>query len=102
MIGALGSLMIDAFATGHYRRVHFATPAVDEEMSGGHAGHLHLHTHATHGHAHGSGLESTPHVMIGISLGTAESLSTIKPLMAALCFHQFFEGVGLSGCIVQS
>ncbi|KAL2928443.1 Zinc transporter 1 [Bienertia sinuspersici] len=64
MIGALGSLMIDAFATGHYRRVHFAKPAatsaVDEEMSGAHAGHLHLHTHATHGHAHGSGLESTP------------------------------------------
>ncbi|KAL2928440.1 Zinc transporter 1 [Bienertia sinuspersici] len=131
MIGALGSLMIDAFATGHYRRIHFAksdaTPAVDEEMSGGHAGHLHLHTHATHGHAHGSGLESTPQglseldrirytitsqvlelgivvhsVIIGISLGTAESLSTIKPLMAALCFHQFFEGVGLGGCIVQA
>ncbi|KAL2936072.1 Zinc transporter 1, partial [Bienertia sinuspersici] len=130
MIGALGSLMIDAFATGHYCRVHSVKPAamsvVDEEMSGTRAGHLHLHTHPTHGHAHGSGLEPTPQglseldrirykvisqvlelgivvhsVIIGISLGTAESLTTIKPLMAALCFHQFFEGVGLGGCIVQ-
>ncbi|XP_021732014.1 zinc transporter 8-like [Chenopodium quinoa] len=41
-------------------------------------------------------------VIIGISLGTSESLDTIKPLMAALCFHQFFEGVGLGGCIVQA
>ncbi|XP_021732013.1 zinc transporter 1-like [Chenopodium quinoa] len=44
MVGALGSLMIDAFATGHNRRVHFgkATVAagVDEEISGDHAGHV--------------------------------------------------------------
>ncbi|XP_021736881.1 zinc transporter 1-like [Chenopodium quinoa] len=131
MVGALGSLMIDAFATGHYRRVHFGKPtveaSVDEENSGDHAGHVHLHTHATHGHAHGPGPSATPEglteldrirykvtsqvlemgivvhsVIIGISLGTSESLDTIKPLMAALCFHQFFEGVGLGGCIVQA
>jgi len=34
-------------------------------------------------------------------LGTTQSLDTIKPLMAALCFHQFFEGMGLGGCISQ-
>ncbi|KNA24061.1 hypothetical protein SOVF_019170, partial [Spinacia oleracea] len=132
MVGALGSLMIDSFATGYYRRVHFGgkkdtLPMIDEEMSGDHTGHIHLHTHATHGHAHGPGPGATPEglneldrirykvtsqvlemgivvhsVIIGISMGTSQSLDTIKPLMAALCFHQFFEGVGLGGCIVQA
>lgn len=40
-------------------------------------------------------------VIIGISLGTSSNLDTIKPLIAALCFHQFFEGIGLGGCIAQ-
>jgi len=40
-------------------------------------------------------------VIIGMSLGASESPSTIRPLVAALTFHQFFEGIGLGGCIVQ-
>ena len=40
-------------------------------------------------------------VIIGISLGTSESPKTIKPLFDALTFHQFFEGMGLGGCISQ-
>lgn len=40
-------------------------------------------------------------VIIGISLGVSESINTIKPLIAALTFHQFFEGMGLGGCISQ-
>lgn len=40
-------------------------------------------------------------VIIGISLGASESSNTIKPLVAALTFHQFFEGMGLGGCISQ-
>ncbi|KAL6841397.1 hypothetical protein ACP4OV_028915 [Aristida adscensionis] len=41
-------------------------------------------------------------VIIGMSLGASESASTIRPLVAALTFHQFFEGIGLGGCIVQA
>ncbi|XP_020253714.1 zinc transporter 8-like [Asparagus officinalis] len=41
-------------------------------------------------------------VIIGISLGASESPSTIRPLVAALTFHQLFEGMGLGGCIVQA
>ncbi|KAG6387547.1 hypothetical protein SASPL_152739 [Salvia splendens] len=41
-------------------------------------------------------------VVIGISLGAARSAATIKPLLIALCFHQFFEGMGLGGCISQA
>lgn len=40
-------------------------------------------------------------VIIGVSLGASQSSSTIRPLLAALSFHQFFEGIGLGGCIVQ-
>ncbi|KAI3764879.1 hypothetical protein L2E82_14896 [Cichorium intybus] len=41
-------------------------------------------------------------VIIGLSLGASKSPETIKPLIVALSFHQFFEGVGLGGCIFQA
>lgn len=129
MVGALGTLMVDSFATGYFRRVHFESKPVslDEETRGDHAGHVHLHTHASHGHAHGPASASPSEgltdldriryrvtsqvlelgiivhsVIIGIALGTSQSLDTIKPLLAALCFHQLFEGIGLGGCIAQA
>lgn len=40
-------------------------------------------------------------VIIGIAVGASESPQTIRPLVAALTFHQFFEGMGLGGCIAQ-
>ncbi|CAI0556936.1 unnamed protein product [Linum tenue] len=40
--------------------------------------------------------------IIGMSLGTCKSVKTVKPLMAALTFHQLFEGVGLGGSISQA
>ncbi|KAK1326284.1 Zinc transporter 9 [Acorus calamus] len=75
-----------------------------------------LHAGAMHAHAHGS-VELVRHrviaqvfelgvvvhsVIIGISLGASETPSTIRPLVAALSFHQFFEGLSLGGCIVQA
>ncbi|KAJ6432344.1 hypothetical protein OIU84_019563 [Salix udensis] len=127
MMAAIGTLMVDSFATGVYKRMHFnrskPVNTTDEEKAAEeHEGHVHVHTHATHGHAHGSAspeedlalselirrrivsqvleLGIVVHsVIIGISLGTSASPKTIKPLMAALCFHQFFEGMGLGGCI---
>ncbi|KAF8408586.1 hypothetical protein HHK36_004649 [Tetracentron sinense] len=124
MMSAIGTLMVDTFAASYYNRSHFnkAQPViVDEE----HASHVHVHTHATHGHAHGSAFVSEDSgssdlvrnrvisqvlelgivvhsVIIGISLGASESPNTIKPLVAALTFHQFFEGMGLGGCISQA
>lgn len=40
-------------------------------------------------------------VIIGISLGASQNPTTIWPLIFALAFHQFFEGMGLGGCITQ-
>ncbi|XP_015932416.1 zinc transporter 1 [Arachis duranensis] len=107
-------------------------PTADDEEMGdhghghdAHVGHIHVHTHATHGHAHGSANSShglvtselirkriisqvleigivVHSVIIGISLGTANSIDSIKPLLVALSFHQFFEGMGLGGCISQA
>ncbi|XXG71359.1 hypothetical protein AAC387_Pa07g0632 [Persea americana] len=142
MGSAIGTLMVDAYATGYYTRSHFGKAKkangvageakqvngggfVDEERVVEHTGHAHLHTHASHGHTHGSvgsihdssASELIRHriisqvlelgivvhsVIIGISLGASESPSTIEPLVAALCFHQFFEGMGLGGCIAQA
>ncbi|KAJ4887361.1 hypothetical protein Rs2_27109 [Raphanus sativus] len=95
-----------------------------------HAAH-HTHSHGScdghqkigHGHGHGhshGGLElgsGARHVVvsqvlelgivshsiiIGISLGVSQSPCTIRPLIAALSFHQFFEGFALGGCISQA
>ncbi|KAM7258385.1 hypothetical protein ACFE04_014126 [Oxalis oulophora] len=41
-------------------------------------------------------------VVIGLSLGASSNTCSIKGLIAALCFHQMFEGMGLGGCILQA
>ncbi|XP_072987898.1 fe(2+) transport protein 1-like [Typha latifolia] len=41
-------------------------------------------------------------VVIGLSMGASRNPCTIRPLVAALCFHQLFEGMGLGGCILQA
>ncbi|KAH1122131.1 hypothetical protein J1N35_005291 [Gossypium stocksii] len=124
MVSAILTMMMDTFATSFYKSSHFdkALPVNgDEEMLGEHEGHVHVHTHPTHGHAYGSA-ESSHHLMItqriisqvlevgivvhsviiGVALGASQSAKTIKPLVAALTFHQFFEGMGLGGCISQA
>ncbi|PKA64088.1 Zinc transporter 3 [Apostasia shenzhenica] len=134
MSSAMGTMMVDSFATGYYNRSHFrkARPVDDGEeaaVASAHAAHVHAHTHASHGHAHGpaagggspteeaSEAERIRHrvisqvlelgivvhsVIIGVSLGTSMNPKTIKSLVGALSFHQFFEGIGLGGCIIQA
>ncbi|KAL2525620.1 zinc transporter 4 precursor [Abeliophyllum distichum] len=41
-------------------------------------------------------------VIIGLSLGVSHNPCTIRPLIGALSFHQFFEGFALGGCISQA
>ncbi|CAL5010988.1 unnamed protein product [Urochloa decumbens] len=112
-------------AAEHAGHVHVHTHATH-----GHA-HGHVHDHGGHGRAHGHGAPaagaspddaasvavSIRHrvisqvlelgilvhsVIIGVSLGASLRPSTIRPLVGALSFHQFFEGIGLGGCIVQA
>ncbi|CAJ1964746.1 unnamed protein product [Sphenostylis stenocarpa] len=126
MCTAMGTLMVDTYATAYFQKHHsegIQNESGDLEKESGHEGHVHLHTHATHGHAHGPLLSDDQSslllrhrvisqvlelgiivhsVIIGISLGASESPNTIKPLVAALTFHQFFEGMGLGSCISQA
>ncbi|CAN7132290.1 unnamed protein product [Brassica rapa subsp. narinosa] len=41
-------------------------------------------------------------VIIGIVLGASPNLSTIKPLIPAITFHQLFQGISLGGCISKA
>ncbi|CAN4110416.1 unnamed protein product [Withania somnifera] len=119
MVSAMGTLMVDTYATSYYnkkcRKTRMVAQTGDEE------GVIHVHSHL---HAHGSTsvmadsdsellrqrvitqvleLGIIVHsVIIGIALGASESPKTIKPLVGALTFHQFFEGVGLGGSIAQA
>ncbi|XAR69250.1 hypothetical protein NMG60_11000766 [Bertholletia excelsa] len=84
-------------------------------------GQVRKHSHGSHGHSHGIGdgeddggvrhvvvsqvleLGIVSHsIIIGLSLGVSQSPCAIRPLMAALSFHQFFEGFALGGCISQA
>ncbi|CAL5203503.1 unnamed protein product [Lathyrus oleraceus] len=127
MCTAMGTLMVDTYATAYFQnqnsketptQVESHESTADEE----HEGHVHVHTHASHGHAHGhissdTSSELLRHrvvsqvlelgiivhsVIIGISLGASENPKTIRPLVGALTFHQFFEGMGLGSCITQA
>ncbi|KAK6919807.1 Zinc/iron permease [Dillenia turbinata] len=127
MVATILTLMIDAMATSYYSKSHYNNkPGPVEVADEEHAGHVHVHTHVTHGHSHGANTtadDSSPaaqlirhkiisqvlelgivvhSVIIGISLGASQSPDTIRPLVAALTFHQFFEGMGLGGCISQA
>nr|XP_043608757.1 zinc transporter 5-like [Erigeron canadensis] len=91
----------------------------DIENPPAHSNQVTAHTHATHGHTHTSaGLSQVNRyriisrvlelgiivhsVIIGLSLGASGNPKSIKGLIIALSFHQFFEGMGLGGCIFQA
>ncbi|RRT73532.1 hypothetical protein BHE74_00026802 [Ensete ventricosum] len=63
MSSALGTMMIDSFATSYYERSHFrkARPVEedDEAEQGSSGDHAHVDTHRSHGHAHASTAAAT-------------------------------------------
>ncbi|BBN70389.1 zinc transporter 1 precursor [Prunus dulcis] len=120
MVAVIGTLMVDAFATSYYSRSH--QPAESGSDVEQHQLQVLVHGHS---HVHGSAVDTSTagaaellrnrvisqvlelgilvhSVMIGLSLGVSASPDTIRPLVAALAFHQLFEGMGLGGCIAQA
>ncbi|KAL7600932.1 hypothetical protein Lser_V15G26224 [Lactuca serriola] len=112
MLSAVFTLMVDSYAMSCYKKYHEKTKEkLEVKISGDHF----------HGDG-SSGLDSPASqlrryrvvaqvlelgivvhsVVIGLSMGASDNLCTIRPLVAALCFHQFFEGMGLGGCILQA
>ncbi|KAM5586871.1 zinc transporter 1-like [Rosa sericea] len=117
MMSAIGTLMVDAMATGYYKKSSLKSTQVrmDEESRAG--------TDATQGSNAQDSQELRSlselfrhrviaqvlelgilvhSVIIGISVGATHDTDTIKPLLVALSFHQFFEGISLGGCISQA
>ncbi|KAL0793474.1 hypothetical protein Bca101_064851 [Brassica carinata] len=101
MLSGLVTLAIDSMATSFYscKTGSEIVPAAsngDQERA---------NPMITHGHSHGHGVLElgiiVHSVVIGLSLGATNDTCTIKGLIAALCFHQMFEGMGLGGCILQ-
>ncbi|KMZ67324.1 Zinc transporter protein [Zostera marina] len=103
MLAAIGTLFIDCFATGYFNRFHQKN-GPDTEQQGldqtsGFDPLIIRHRVVSQVLELGIVVHS---VIIGISLGTSNTPSTIRPLLIALCFHQFFEGMGMGGCIVMA
>ncbi|XP_020980592.1 zinc transporter 5-like [Arachis duranensis] len=117
MCTSMGTLMVDAYATAYFQKSHFQEAQVETSTDT----EKDLHLHETHAHAHGfvpsKSSELLRHrvisqvlelgivvhsIVIGITLGASMSSETIRPLVAALTFHQFFEGIGLGSCITQA
>ncbi|KAD7478852.1 hypothetical protein R6Q59_005338 [Mikania micrantha] len=128
MLSAIFTLMVDSMATSVYTSKNNAVAsdggegvAGDHEMAVASGGGMHFHGH-NHGHNHGHQkgaigqqllryrvvamvleLGIVVHsIVIGLGVGASNDVCTIKPLVAALCFHQMFEGMGLGGCILQA
>uniref|UniRef100_A0ACD5WWN0 Uncharacterized protein n=1 Tax=Avena sativa TaxID=4498 RepID=A0ACD5WWN0_AVESA len=125
MLAAIATLVVDTIATGYFQRAHAkkvsAAAGYVEASDTEHGAHFHGVSAAVASSSFAGesddGAQLIRHrvisqvlelgiivhsVIIGMSLGASESASTIRPLVVALTFHQFFEGIGLGGCIVQA
>ncbi|XP_009757202.1 fe(2+) transport protein 1-like [Nicotiana tabacum] len=125
MLSAIITLAIDSMATSFYSQKHKngVTPengGHDQEMGTMNNGHFHSHHHGSSLSSKDGDVQGTKllryrviamvlelgiivhSVVIGLSLGASNNTCTIKGLVAALCFHQMFEGMGLGGCILQA
>ncbi|XP_006654534.1 zinc transporter 5 [Oryza brachyantha] len=125
MVSAIGTLIVDTVATGYFHRTDAKrkAAAIADEPTGNDLEATDEHSHS---HAHGMSVMSVAaadeedlvrhrvisqvlelgvvvhSLIIGMSLGASNFPSTVRPLVPALTFHQFFEGIGLGGCIVQA
>ncbi|KAI8009000.1 Fe(2+) transport protein 2 [Camellia lanceoleosa] len=124
MLSAVMTLMVDSFALSYYKK-RCSKVAIEESMKKRESNGLVVELeNVGHGHGNvvvegGDGSASqlvryrvvaqvlelgivVHSVVIGLSLGASNNPCTIRPLVAALCFHQLFEGMGLGGCILQA
>ncbi|CAM8924482.1 unnamed protein product [Rhodiola kirilowii] len=122
MLSAIVTLMVDSMATSLYSKSNKKSSVVAiqdcpeaGETTEAEVGHFHGHHHGKIDTDGGPQLLRyrvvamvlelgivVHSVVIGLSVGATNNTCTIKPLVAALCFHQMFEGMGLGGCILQA
>ncbi|KAJ0230979.1 zinc transporter 10 [Hirschfeldia incana] len=131
MISAVFTLMVDSITTSVFTksgRKELRPEVTSAETPDQETGSVQVHpSHHVHGHGHGLHGDSDKElgsylqllryrviaivlelgivvhsIVIGLSVGATNNTCTIKGLVAALCFHQMFEGMGLGGCILQA
>nr|GMC78769.1 fe(2+) transport protein 1-like [Ipomoea batatas] len=111
MLSAVLTLMVDSFAMSFYKKHKLdcsARETVSQQQDSHHAapvdgrGPTQLLRYRVVAQAVLEMGIIVHSVVIGLSLGASENPCTIRPLVAALCFHQLFEGMGLGGCILQA
>ncbi|XP_027332930.1 zinc transporter 6, chloroplastic-like [Abrus precatorius] len=116
LVGALLALLVDLAASSHVEHAQYAPVVTQEkeavvELGGCHGGV---------GGGEGEKVEELVKlkqklvsqvleigiifhsVIIGVTMGMSQNVCTIRPLVAALAFHQIFEGMGLGGCVAQA
>ncbi|CAM8882489.1 unnamed protein product [Rhodiola kirilowii] len=116
MCTSMVTLMIDSLATGYFKRAETKiNQVVDKNLvivvenevsenctsSGDHSNSAELVRHRIISQVLELGIV-VHSIVIGVSMGASEKPETIKSLLVALSFHQFFEGMGLGGCISQA
>ncbi|KAL5553574.1 hypothetical protein UlMin_040975 [Ulmus minor] len=123
MLSAVATLMVDSFSMSYYRKrfPQVAGEGIEEYESGGgrevnenfgddrgrkiEEGNNQKRSELIRHRVVAQVLEAgivVHSVVIGLSMGASDNPCTIRPLIAALCFHQLFEGMGLGGCILQA
>ncbi|KAH1030380.1 hypothetical protein J1N35_042554 [Gossypium stocksii] len=121
MLSAIVTLMVDSFAMSVYRKHHakalMAGDGTDVARLENGDVQIENHGHEHHGVMNEKSQQLLRHrviaevlelgiivhsVVIGLAMGASENPCTIRSLIAALCFHQMFEGMGLGGCILQA
>ncbi|XP_050221485.1 fe(2+) transport protein 1-like [Mercurialis annua] len=126
MLSALVTLMVDSFAMSHYKKLGASGGGsylhnhhhVQEKIGNGGSGELGIVKDEVKPENENATSEVllrhrvvaqvlelgivVHSVVIGLSMGASDNQCTIRPLIAALCFHQLFEGMGLGGCILQA
>ncbi|KAF6172299.1 hypothetical protein GIB67_024921 [Kingdonia uniflora] len=125
MLSAIVTLMVDSMATSIYSKKNSSGIKPESDMIAGGDTEMAVAGSDGGGHFHGHHAQMVAgagqqllryrvvamvlelgivvhSIVIGLSMGASNNTCTIKPLVAALCFHQMFEGMGLGGCILQA
>ncbi|KAK7275077.1 hypothetical protein RIF29_16184 [Crotalaria pallida] len=126
MLSAIFTLMVDSFCIHYFKKKYNLASSSSQAVVAAAESKELEHIGDGHGHGNGNGIGGDKvvsgeqllryrvvaqvleagivvhSVVIGLSMGASENPCTIRPLIAALCFHQLFEGMGLGGCILQA
>ncbi|TYG51743.1 hypothetical protein ES288_D10G284300v1 [Gossypium darwinii] len=105
MLSAVLTLMVDSFAMSVYKKRCGKALMADANNGGGLENtNVVPIDNFEHGHSHSLEMNDDVSSQLLRHRVIAQPLAinaTIRSLIAALCFHQMFEGMGLGGCILQ-